>query len=213
MMSTRDLIFTQIRQSLKRPELDENARQQLESRIASPPVFERPAVGADLTTKFFYQLEKVVGTHDTISTLTDLPFAILEFLQQHQLPKELVVDRSFQPLSWPPRLSINYRAAQANDVTSITQAFAGIAETGSVVLISSPASPTTLNFLPENHLVVLKQVDLVAHIEEVWKKLRLQAMPRTVNFITGPSRTADIEQTIQLGAHGPRRLHLILVKK
>jgi L-lactate dehydrogenase complex protein LldG len=213
MNQARHSIFNNIRNSLKRKELDANISQSLEARLTAHTVHEQPVVGPDLVTKFFYQLEKVVGTHESISTLTDLPFAILEFLQKHQLPKEMVIDAGLNQIPWPHKFSIAYRAAQAHDVTSVSLAFAGVAETGSLVLLSSPTSPTTLNFLPENHIIVLLKDNLVAHIEEVWTRLRTRPMPRTVNFITGPSRTADIEQTIQLGAHGPRRLHVILVKK
>jgi L-lactate dehydrogenase complex protein LldG len=83
------------------------------------------------------------------------------------------------------------------------------------MLLSGPTHPTTLNFLPEVHIVVLRAADVVGPYENAWARVRTArdngAMPRTVNFVTGPSRTADIEQTIQLGAHGPRRLHIILV--
>jgi L-lactate dehydrogenase complex protein LldG len=81
------------------------------------------------------------------------------------------------------------------------------------VLLSSPRSPTTLNFLPEDHLIVLARSSIVAHLEDVWARLRAQddpSVPRTVNFITGPSKTGDVEQIIHEGAHGPRRLHVIL---
>ncbi len=96
----------------------------------------------------------------------------------------------------------------------MTAAFAGIAETGTLVLLSDAQSPTTLNFLPDVHVVVLRREQIVRRIEDVWQRLRdeVAGMPRTVNFITGPSRTADIEQTIQLGAHGPRSLHVILIE-
>ena len=84
------------------------------------------------------------------------------------------------------------------------------------MLASGPAAPTTLNFLPENHIVVLKASQVVGPYEDAWDRLRAAngegRLPRTVNFITGPSRTGDIEQTIQMGAHGPRRLHVILVE-
>ncbi len=213
MNQPRTTIFNNLRQSLKRQELDAHTRQTLQARLAAHVVHEQPFVGPDLVSKFFYQLDKVVGTHDTVSTLTEIPFAIQEFLQKYTLPKDLVVDAQLNHLSWSPRLHPAYRAALPQDVTSVSYAFAGVAETGSLVLRSSPVSPTTLNFLPENHIIVLPKNRLVAHLEEVWMKLRSQTMPRTVNVITGPSRTADIEQTIQLGAHGPRRLHVILVKK
>jgi L-lactate dehydrogenase complex protein LldG len=87
------------------------------------------------------------------------------------------------------------------------------------MLASGPSGPTTLNFLPETHMVVLKARDIAGCYEDAWDRLRAvqgtaedgALLPRTVNMITGPSRTADIEQTIQLGAHGPRRLCILLV--
>jgi L-lactate dehydrogenase complex protein LldG len=96
----------------------------------------------------------------------------------------------------------------------LTEAFVGIAETGSLVLLSSVGSPTSLNFLPDNYLCVLRRDHIVRHIEDVWDRIRQQTdqLPRAINFVTGPSRTADVEQTIQLGAHGPRRLHVILLE-
>jgi len=80
--------------------------------------------------------------------------------------------------------------------------------------LSGANSPTSLNFLPDNYLCILRRERLVKHIEDVWQRLRDEhtGLPRAINFITGPSRTADVEQTIQLGAHGPRRLHVILLE-
>ena len=84
------------------------------------------------------------------------------------------------------------------------------------MLLAGPEGPTTLNFLPENHVVVLKKSELVGAYEDAWDRLRDAVGPdgllsRVVNMITGPSRTGDIEQTIELGAHGPLRLHILLV--
>jgi len=81
-------------------------------------------------------------------------------------------------------------------------------------LLSGAHSPTTLNFLPDVHIVIVRRQQIVTHIEDVWRRMRSEVneVPRTINFITGPSRTADIEQTIQLGAHGPRSLHVVLVE-
>jgi L-lactate dehydrogenase complex protein LldG len=95
----------------------------------------------------------------------------------------------------------------------VVPAFAGIAETGTLMLLSGPESPTTLNFMPDYHVVLLKTSRLLGTFEEGWALLRREQgpMPRTVNLITGPSRTGDIEQTILMGAHGPRRLIVALV--
>jgi L-lactate dehydrogenase complex protein LldG len=109
--------------------------------------------------------------------------------------------------------------AEPGDAVSLTPCLAAIAETGTLMLVSGEGTPTTLNFLPDTHIVVVRTGQVVAGYEDGWDLLRARAdsgdgpaaLPRTVNFITGPSRTGDIEQRIQLGAHGPRRLHIILI--
>jgi L-lactate dehydrogenase complex protein LldG len=91
------------------------------------------------------------------------------------------------------------------------------------MLVSGKNSPSALNFLPDTHIVVLPIARMVGPMEAAWDRLRQAfaphgedvggaAMPRTINFITGPSRTGDIEQKIEMGAHGPRRLHIIVVE-
>ena len=108
--------------------------------------------------------------------------------------------------------SIRRGRAEAIDAVSLTPCFAAIAETGTLMLISGAVTPTTLNFLPDTHIVVVNANQVVATYEDGWDRLRTGGgMPRAINFITGPSRTGDIEQRIELGAHGPRRLHIILV--
>ncbi len=93
---------------------------------------------------------------------------------------------------------------------AVSRARAGVAETGSLLLCSGPDTPTRLNFLPEHQILVLDPAQIVRHLEDAWALLDATP-PRAVNLITGPSRTADVEQTIQLGAHGPRSLHILLV--
>jgi L-lactate dehydrogenase complex protein LldG len=72
-----------------------------------------------------------------------------------------------------------------------------------------------LNFLPECHTVLVAASDIVGSYEEAWDRIRALSgdatLPRSVNLISGPSRTADIEQTIVRGAHGPRRLHVLIL--
>ncbi len=110
-------------------------------------------------------------------------------------------------------LEIRRGIAAAADSVGVTASFAAIAETGTLMLVSGPESPTRNNFLPETHVVVLRAGDIVGTYEEAWERLRAaRAMPRIVNFITGPSRTGDIAQKLELGAHGPKRLHIVLVE-
>jgi L-lactate dehydrogenase complex protein LldG len=212
MNQAQDTIFNNIHKSLGRHELDEDTLKTLKNRLAKPPEHERPNLGTGLFDRFINQLKKVAATIEFIPNVNDIPFVVLEFLKKHSLPKEIVADTRLKELPWPNKLRLAYREARTYDVVSVSEAFAGIVETGSLVLLSSPDSPTTLNFLPDNQIVVLHKDDVVTHIEKVWTRLRTRPIPRTVNIITGPSRTADIEQTIQLGAHGPRRLHMIFVK-
>ena len=114
-------------------------------------------------------------------------------------------------------LSMRRGRAEDADQVSLTSAAFGFAETGTLMMASGAHHPSTLNFMPETHIVVLPADRILGAYEEGWQKLRENAdaegrfMPRTVNMITGPSRTADIEQRMQLGAHGPRRLHIVIV--
>jgi L-lactate dehydrogenase complex protein LldG len=106
-------------------------------------------------------------------------------------------------------------ASDGQQLASVSHAFGAVAETGTVVLTSGADNPTTLNFLPDNHIVVVNVNDVAADFETIFAQLRRSfgdgQLPRVVNLITGPSRSADIEQTLILGAHGPRRLHVIVV--
>ncbi|MFN3882706.1 MAG: lactate utilization protein C [Nitrincola lacisaponensis] len=152
-----------------------------------------------------------------LSSLQQVPSAVANWLQQTGID-ELVV-ASDNPLpelckQLPETLRVRQGVAQAGDLASLTLSFLGIAETGTLMLYSRPERPTTLNFLPDNHLVILQRSDIVGVYEEAWSQLRARypdSLPRTVNMITGPSRSADIEQKLQMGAHGPRRLVIFLV--
>jgi L-lactate dehydrogenase complex protein LldG len=154
-----------------------------------------------------------------VAAAADVPEALTAFLKAENLPAEvrMAPDPELEALPWQvqPMLTVTTGPARESDAVSLTGALAGIAETGTLLLHSGPAGPSSLNFLPENHVIVLPAERIVASYEDGWDMLRTrfgeERLPRTVNFITGPSRTADIEQTIQLGAHGPRRLHIILV--
>jgi len=158
-----------------------------------------------------------------VASAAAIPGAVADYLKAANLPPRVRVapDAALTALPWEdqPMLDISTGRAAADDPVSLTGAFAGIAETGTLMLLSGATHPTTLNFLPDVHMVVLRAADVVGPYEDAWDRLRARdgahggggALPRTVNFVTGPSRTADIEQTIQLGAHGPRRLHIILI--
>ncbi len=154
-----------------------------------------------------------------VSEPAGVPAAVGAYLKAENLPAEIRMapDEELEALPWQdqPLLTLTRGAARESDAVSVTGALAGIAETGTLMLHSGPGGPSSLNLLPETHIVVLPAARVVGSYEDGWDLLRRRfgnaTMPRTVNFITGPSRSADIEQTLQLGAHGPRRLHIVLV--
>jgi L-lactate dehydrogenase complex protein LldG len=151
-----------------------------------------------------------------VAAEADVPGEIARYLAAENLPAEIRMapDPGLDALPWAdrPLLEVRRGKAEPGDTASLTPCLAAVAETGTLMLISGEATPTTLNFLPDTHIVMLRADQVVASYEDGWDLLRSRdELPRTVNFITGPSRTGDIEQRIELGAHGPRRLHVILV--
>jgi len=145
--------------------------------------------------------------------------AIQAFLRQHNLPQILKTgtDRRLKKLVWEGKTSpeILVGPSSGDDLVAVSHALGAISETGTLLLTSGPENPTTLNFLPENHVIIVRKRDIRKSYESLWKALRRKFgkgnLPRAVNLITGPSRSADIEQTLILGAHGPLKLHIIIV--
>lgn len=222
MREARAHILGTIRRGLKRGELSGPQRADLEARLAKPPQHLIPGRSllphAEQVELFIQMAAAAAAELERVDTLNEVPAAIARYLEAEGLPKRIIVApaEELSNLPWQetePMLEIERRKAENGDKVSVTPAFAGIAETGTLMLLSGPHSPTTLNFLPDVHIVVLEASRIVGPYEEAWRMLRERSrgMPRTVNFITGPSRSADIEQTMQLGAHGPIRLHIVLV--
>ena len=220
MSEARDQILGSIRRSLKRGPLEETQRAGLEQRLAAHRRNLVPARAAALPHAaqidlFLKMAEEVQTTVMHVASIADVPAAVADYLSQRNLPSRLVMtpDPQLDDIPWSdrPMLEIRRGRAEDQDQVGVTACFAGIAETGTLMLISGPESPTRNNFLPDTHIVVICGKQVVASYEEGWTRLREKAMPRTVNFITGPSRTGDMEQRRELGAHGPRRLHIVLI--
>jgi L-lactate dehydrogenase complex protein LldG len=225
-MSARDDILARIRSGLGRGELAGEATSELATRVAEHRRNLIPARAAaldatDRVSLFVAMAEAVQTTVARVSHDIDIPAEVARYLAAENLPAELKLapDPSLVSIPWAkcPLLAIRYGTASADDAVSLTPCLAAIAETGTLMLVSGEATPTTLNFLPDTHIVVVRTGQVIATYEDGWDLLRRRsgggpmALPRAVNFITGPSRTGDIEQKIELGAHGPRRLHVILV--
>lgn len=230
MTSSRDDIFDRVRTALGRDApLGKNGSAALEQRLADHASNTIPKRGqlepAERIDLFRSMAEEAAATIDEVPTKSAVPAAVAEFLSANNLPADLAVapDPELGAIDWGDRPTLSIRTGKANptDLVGVTSAFAGIAETGTLMLVSAPDNPTTLNLLPDNHIVVMTTEKVMGSYEDAWSALRdaqskrksKTTMPRTVCFVTGPSRSADIEQTLLLGAHGPRRLHIVLVKE
>ena len=221
-MNAREAMLGDIRRALGRQgPVDAATRATLEARLKDPKanlVPKRGQVrGRDKIEAFVAMAEFALASLARVRSAGDVPGAVADYLKGQNLPPRLRMapDKKLDAYPWAskPLLQIARGKPDPSDEVGLTGAFAGIAETGTLMLLSGPESPSTLNFLPETHVVVVRAEEILGSYEDGWARLRQVAgkLPRTVNFITGPSRSGDIEQTLQLGAHGPRRLHIVLV--
>jgi len=221
MSGGRDQILGSIRAGLGRGRLDADTEATLNAQLSAHRRNLVPARAAALDhagqiALFIDMAKEVDATVVRVSDNDAVPGAVADYLAHENLPSRLVMtpDPQLDPIPWNarPLLEIRRGRAEDGDAVGVTACFAAIAETGTLMLLSGPDSPTRNNFLPDTHVAVLRASQVVAAYEEGWDRLRAKgAMPRTVNFITGPSRTGDIEQRLVLGAHGPRRLHIVLI--
>ena len=224
MSEARSLILSGIRRSLRRGEISGAQRQAAEARLAAPPrgpAVARAALAQPEKVALFCQWAEANNATVARVAAADVAGEVAAYLARNNLPAEAVMAPSpeLATFDWSSQkmLALRQGRGEGSDHVSITGAFAGIAETGTVVTASGPDHPVTLNLLPDTHIVVLRESDVVGGYEDVWVLLRARygkdCMPRTVNTITGPSRTGDIEQAIELGAHGPRRMHIVVVRE
>lgn len=180
---------------------------------AAPPAPLRPALAhpADPAGQFTAQAEGVQATVSRLGHIDDLPAALADQLRQRNLPAAIRTGED--PLFRRDWGAVEHTIGPGRPVepATLTRAVLGVAETGSLVFTSGPDNPVTLNFLGETHFAVVAADSIVGGYEDVWAALPEGEIPRTVNFVTGPSRSGDIGQTLQLGAHGPVALHVFVV--
>ena len=217
-MSSRERILARIRKAQgrggSRPSQAE--LEAIETYLRAHPRGTLPPVEADLVARFRARAEATQCTTDEVATEGDAPAAVAHYLKANNLPVSGSVWPRLAHLDWKGAgLALDLRAAKDSDPVGVTGAFAGIAETGTLVLASGPGTPATVSLLPETHIAMLPAARIVAHMEDAWALARAEfrQLPRAINFVSGPSRTADIDQTIVLGAHGPYRVHIVVVRE
>lgn len=215
-MSARDRVLARVRGSAGTG--DREAREAtVAARLAAgshgPVPHQAESHGPGRLTQFMAKLEAAAGTVGRVSSLAELPRALAHELRKRNLPAAIRFgsDPMFADLDWGT-IETSQGPGRMEEPATLSRAEFAMAETGTLVLASGPENPVTLTFLGETHFVVLREQDLCGGFEDLWAAWRRRGLdPRTINMVTGPSRSADIGQVLQLGAHGPVALHVFLV--
>ncbi len=221
MSDARTEIYASIRQALRVTGTEAPRRQSVETRLEQAPKGVVPARGQGdaVARKEIFKTQALIAQASLVEVpgLTDVPAAVATYLRANNLAAMIRsgLDERIRAMPWTETELLPQTTKDTSDLTSLSIAFGGIAETGTLALVSGTDNPTHLNFLPDHHIAVVQASDIVSDYERLLRKLRTVygkgLMPRTLNFITGPSRSADIAQILLLGAHGPRQLHIIVV--
>ncbi|UCV20159.1 LutC/YkgG family protein [Ferribacterium limneticum] len=212
-MSAKDEILGRVRRGVGKDDFAGRRAAAIAS-LKTPERGQQPVMNADLVARFRAKAEYLSSTLGAVATLAEVPAAVAAYLKANGLAGEAVVTADVASLDWSGSgLCVESRPAVDADKTGISSCFCAIAETGTLMLLSGPQTPATVSLLPETHIALVEVSRIVATMEDAFALLRAErgSLPRAVNFISGPSRTGDIEQTIVLGAHGPCRVHLILI--
>jgi len=209
---SREAVLARVRTALGRQGPDDEARAAAHAYVAARRQGPRPTLPSDLVQRFVQRAADMSSTTARVVTLDDVPAAVARYLDG--APASAICWPEFASLDWRRAgIDVDVRPTTGDDAVGITGCFCAVAETGTLVFASSRDTPSATFLLPETHVAIVRTEQILAGMEDAFARLRNErgVLPRAVNFVSGPSRTGDIEQTIVLGAHGPRRVHLVLV--
>jgi len=220
--AAREAILGRVRKALGTDADRDAARSAADAYVAAHGHGPRPSLPADLIARFVARAGDMASTVERLGDRRDVPTAVARYLDALELSPELAAQKSHRGVCWPEfadldwagaGLDIAARPTAGDDRLGITGAFCAIAETGTLVVLSGADTPTATTLLPDTHVAVVRADRVVAGMEEAFALIRRERgrLPRAINMISGPSRTGDIEQTIVLGAHGPFRVHILVI--
>jgi L-lactate dehydrogenase complex protein LldG len=220
--AAREAVLARVREALKRAGKAPQAAAAREARVARHAHGPRPTLPGDIVARFVERATDQASTVERLDFVEEVPAAVARYLDALELPPAIAAQKSHRGVCWPEfawldwrgaGLDIEARPTVGEDRLGITGCLCAIAETGTLVVTSSKDTPTATTLLPDTHIAIVRAGDVVAGMEEAFDRVRAAhgALPRAISMISGPSRTGDIEQTIVLGAHGPYRVHILLV--
>jgi len=218
----REAILGRVRKALAKSGDDAKAREAAQAYLHARARGPIPAMGGDVVSRFIERAIHMESTVERLASRSDVPAAVARYLDALELPAAIAEQKSHAGVCWPELadldwggagLAIEARPTVGHDRLGITGCFGAIAETGTLVFVPGPEMHTGTALLPDTHIVVLRAGDVVATMEDAFARVRAArpGLPRAINLVSGPSRTGDIEQTIVLGAHGPYRVHILVV--
>ncbi len=196
-MSARDEILSSIR-----------ARKLVPAPI--PEAYRGAPVQGDLVAAFAERASRQFADVRILNSMRDVPDAVADILRDLNMAAEIHIPPD-SPLAALALTSTEIKSTppEQNDA-ALTLAPHGIAATGTLAYTAGKGAPASWHFRPVLEIAVLRTSSIVGELENVLAKVG--ALPSTLNLVTGPSRTGDIEQTMELGAHGPKSLAILIVK-
>lgn len=207
---------TEILEAIRSGRAGSRSAHEIESRareLASRAGVTRPRFHGDPLGRFTARLTAAGATVARVAAPGDVPGATRAYLARFGLPPVIALAPApeLTALDWHGFTTT--QAIDRNQTAAVSRAELAVAETGTLVFCSGPASPETFGFQPLHHVAVVHARDVVAYLEDAFAALRRRAggLPRATNLVSGPSGTADIEATSVRGAHGPEFLHAIVV--
>lgn len=220
--SARDAILGRVRSALRKSGDDDRAREAARGYVEMHARGPQPVLHGNLVAQFIERAIHMESTIERLESRHEIPTAVARYLDALELPDAIADQKSHRGVCWPELadldwasagLHIEARPTQGHDRLGITGCLCAIAETGTLAFVPGPEMHTATALLPDTHVVLLRTVDIVATMEDAFARVRAarRDVPRAINLISGPSRTGDIEQTIVLGAHGPYRVHILLL--
>jgi L-lactate dehydrogenase complex protein LldG len=214
--AARQAIFSRIRTAQNRPSEPTAAElAQVSDYLGHHDAGPRPEIGSDPVARFSAQALRTSQTIDEVASMAQVPAAVARYIDTIGVPKSAIAWQTLTTLPWQDAgIRVDFRPPVDKDLVGITGCFCAVAETGTLMLLSGPETFASAALLPETHIAIVPVSRVVRSIEDAFALAKQERgeLPRATNFISGPSRTGDIEQTIVLGAHGPYRVHVILVR-
>lgn len=223
----REKLLKNLRQKLNVDVGDKTRLLSVQQRIAHQQRNTVPARSeldeANLLDLFETYITRAQASVVRLASVNEVPAALADFVRQHQqdaglsaAKTGLILNDEIAALDLDfaaqPMFELQQWQAKTSISVSVSSCYGAVAETGSLIITSSERNALSQNFLSDIHVVVLKADKLVPAYEDIWDKLRSEGtLPRDVTYVSGPSCTGDIEMIMEYGAHGPRKLHVMIV--